>query len=386
MNKFHHCREAQDQKIKVLFLYVSLIYGGAEIGLFRTLKTMDKNRFECSVVSIEKKGPLGEQIEKLGVRVIYLNSAARLFNLFLIFRIAGLLAREKPDILDCCLFYANFFGRAASFFFRPKVVIAEEHCVYNEKRFYHIILDKLLSHFTDRIIACSNSVIDFTSGQEGIKKEKFNLLYNAVDAERFDIAKSKEELREEYSFKREDFIIGTVGTIIPRKGHKYIIEAASQIQEVVARLKILIIGDGPGRRELEDFVRLRGVEDKVIFMGARADIPNLMKMMDIFAFPSLQEGFPIAILEAMYLGLPVIASNISGIPEVISDGKDGFLIEPENSQALGEKITVLYEDKDLRGEIGFNARRRICSDFLPVHYITRLQKLYLEELDNKLKN
>lgn len=374
---------AQVKKAKVMFLYVSLVYGGAEIGLLRTLKTIDKGRFECCVVSIEKKGALAEEIEKLGVRVIYLNSQARLFNLTLIFKIARLLSRERPDILDCCLFYANFFGRAASLFCRPKVVIAEEHCVYGEKRFYHIMLDKFLSYFTDRIIACSDSVIDFTNRQEGIGKEKFYLLHNAVDAARFDIAESKEGLKAGYGFGSEDFIVGTVGTLIYRKGHKYLIEAASFIKRDIPRLKVLIIGSGPIKNELEGLAMRAGVKDNVVFMGSRQDIPGLMKVMDVFAFPSLEEGFPIAILEAMYLGLPVIASSISGIPEVITDAEDGFLVEPKNSRALADRILAVYRDRGLGGKIGFNARNRIAAKFLPGHYISGLQNLYLEEL--KLK-
>lgn len=169
-------------KIKILFLFVNLNYGGAEFGLLRTLKNINKNEFDCSVVSIEKKSPIGEEIEHLGFQVIYLNSKARLFNLFLITKVVRILAYQRPDILHTCLFYANFFGRVASLFHKPPVIITEEHSMYIEKKFFHVILDKILSNLTDKIIVSSNSVLDFIVKQEGIKKDKFYLIYNAVDA------------------------------------------------------------------------------------------------------------------------------------------------------------------------------------------------------------
>ena len=174
-------------KKKILFLFVHLNYGGAEIGLLTTLKSLDKSRFDPIVVSIEKKGIVGEMIEKSGFKVIYLNDKARIFNIPLIPKIVRILRSEKPDILHTSLFYANFFGRIASLFKKPPIIVSEERSMYTEKKFYHVILDKILSVFTNKIIVCSKSVLDFTSKQEKIEKNKFHLIYNAVDQERFNI-------------------------------------------------------------------------------------------------------------------------------------------------------------------------------------------------------
>ncbi len=365
-------------KIKVLFLFVHLDYGGAEVGLLTTLKNIDKSRFDCSVVSIEKKGRIAEEIEKLGFKVTCLDSKARLFNISLIRKIALILEKEKPDILHTSLFYANFFGRAASLFCNPRFIVTEERSMYTEKKFYHVILDRILAGFTDRIIVCSRSVLDFTRKQEGIAEDKFYLIYNAVDAERFNIPGTKEALRKKYGFSGEDFIVGTVGSLIPKKGHRFLIEAVKGLDGQIPRLKTLIIGEGESRAELTALARSLGIENKVVFLGARFDIPGLMKAMDVFVLPSLQEGFPRTLIEAMYTGLPVVASDISGIPEIVREGEDGFLVPPGDPEALKNRILELYNDKPLRGDFAARSRKKIESAYLPKDYVQSLEGLYRE--------
>ncbi len=371
------------RKTKILFLFVHLNYGGAEVGLLTTLKNIDRNRFDCVIVSIEKKGVIGDEIEKLGFKVIYLNTEARLFNIGLIGRMRNVLKEERPDILHTSLFYANFFGRIAALFNKPAVIVTEERSTYTEKRFYHVAIDKVLSAVTDKIIVCSNSVLDFTAKQEKINRNKFHLIYNAVDAGRFDVNQSKDAVRSEYGFSGAEFIIGTVGSVIPKKGHRFLIEAFSGLTNDIPQAKLLIIGDGPERAGLEALAANRSVGDRVLFMGARSDVPRLMKAMDIFVLPSLQEGFPRTLLEAMYSRLPVIASNISGIPETVDDGENGFLAGPGDAGALKDKILRLYKDKDLSKVFGEKARRKIESGYMPKNYTDNLESLYSELLQEK---
>ena len=369
---------------KILFISVHLNYGGAEVGLLTVLKNIDRKRFDCSVLSIEPKGAIGKEIEDVGIEVIYLNESARLFNIPLIWRIAGVLYKKKPDILHTSLFYANFFGRLAALIARPAVIITEEHSMHIEKRFYHILLDRWLSNVTDRIRVCSHSVLDFTSRQEGIPKEKFCVIYNAVDAERFNISQTKDDARRSAGFTPDDFIVGSVGSLIPLKGHRFLVEAVSYLAGELPRLKLVIAGEGKCRDELNTLAKEKGISEKVIFLGVRKEIPQLMRMMDIFVLPSLQEGFPCTIVEAMYMGLPVIASNISGIPEVITSGDNGILVEPGNADTIRKSILALYRDESLRNRLRQAARRKIESAYLPFHYVKQFEALY-DELTEKKK-
>lgn len=364
------------KKTKILYLFVHLNYGGAEVGLFTTLKNINRDEFDCIIVSIEKKGAIGEEIEKIGFKVMYLNDNARLFNLALIGKIWGLLKEMNPDILHTSLFYANFLGRMAAFSARPKAIITEERSMYTEKRFYHVFIDKILSRFTDKIIVCSNSVLDFTVRQEGISRDKFYLIYNAIDAQRFDIKESKEQLRVKYGFSDSDFIVGSVGSVISKKGHIYLIKSAVDLNATIPNLKVVIIGDGADK---DGLMRLSGalmLKDIIVFLGVRKDIPQLMKIMDVFVLPSLQEGFPRTLVEAMYTGLPVVASNLSGIPEIVTDGQNGFLAPPRDSIAIRDRISDLYNQPELRSKFKTNARRTVETGFMPDYHINRLEGLY----------
>lgn len=367
-------------RIKVLYLFVHTNFGGAEVGLLTTLRNIDRSRFDCIVVSIEKKGAVGVEIEKMGIRVIYLDSVARIFNFGLVKKIARILKQETPDILHTSLFYANFFGRLAAIFHRPPVLVTEERSMYTEKRFYHVIIDNLLSHMTDRIITCSKSVTIFTRDQEKIPESKFHLIYNAVDSGRFDIPRRKEDVRRELGFTGEDFVIGTVGSVIPKKGHRFLIEALAMLKKDIPLAKLVIAGDGESRSGLVEMAKDLGISDKIFFLGFRSDIPEVMKAADVFVLPSLQEGFPRTIIEAMYMGLPVIASNISGIPEIIMDGENGFLVPAGNPEELANRILSLYGDPPLRDAMGLKAKGKIESGHLPQNYINDLQSLYEELL------
>ncbi len=370
-------------KKKILFLVVHLNYGGAEVGLLTTLKNIRKDLFDYKILSIERKGPVGEEIEKAGFEVTYLNSRARLYNLALIFKIVRVLKEERPDILHTSLFYANFFGRIASLFWKPSVIITEERSMYTEKKFYHIMLDKLLSGMTDKIIVCSNSVLEFTVQQEKIGKEKFYLIYNAVDADRFSVNETKEALRRRYGFPEQGFIVGSVGSLIPKKGHNLLIEAAVDLSKNIPDFRLLIIGEGESKPFLTEMSRRYGLNNSVNFLGARSDVPQLLKAMDVFILPSFQEGFPRTIIEAMYTGLPVMASKISGIPEIISDGENGLLLPVGNSAIIVAKCLMLYNDPGLRNKIGSSAKKKIESGYLPKDYVQKLEELYAGTLRDK---
>lgn len=374
------------QKIKVLFLYWHLDYGGAEVGLLTTLRHINRERFQCTVLCMEKKGPIGEEIERLGIKVIYLNSTPRLFNIILMWKVFCTLCKLEVDILHTSLFYANFFGRIAALTRKIPIIITEERSMYYEKNIYHVWIDRLLARFTDKIIVCSMSVLNFTMMQEKIPFEKFYLIYNGVDEEIFSISSAKLELRRRYGFSEDQFIIGTVGSIIPKKGHRFLIEAAKCFCAQIPNSKILIVGEGVIKKELEELVQKENLTDFFVFMGARKDIPELMKIMDVFVLSSLQEGFPRVLVEAMYMGLPVIASSVSGVPELILDGESGFLVPPGNSKSICEKILVLNSNNDLRSKMGTKARERIQEHFLSKHYLNKLEALYDDLVAQKISN
>jgi L-malate glycosyltransferase len=373
------------EKIRILFVTVHLDYGGAERGLLTTLRFLDRSRFLAEVVSIEPKGRVGAEIEALGVPVTYLNRRAGIADMRIASGILRIMRRFKPDIIHSSLFYANLHARIAACAQPHTRVITEERSMYTEKRFYHVALDCLLSLRTDAVIVCSRAVLEFTRRQEHLPEKIFRLLYNAVDTPRFTPAMTLSDARAAAKLDPDAFIAGTVGTLIPKKNQSALLSAAAGARAHIPNLQVVIIGDGPLKNDLEKQATALGIRDIVKFPGAQQDLAPWYYSMDAFVLPSLQEGFPRTIVEAMYCGVPVIATRISGIPEIIEEGKNGFLVEAGGHSGIIESLRALFRNPSLRKEIGLRNQERIRAEFTPEQYIAKLQVIYTQLLGSKAR-
>lgn len=372
-----------DKRIKKIFYLIdNLNSGGAEQLLFITLKFLEKKRYVPVVYCIQEKGKIAQEIEEqLAISVHCLNRRCRLWNLRVVIDLMRIFLKERPDILHTNLFYANYFGRIAAIFTRVPVVVITEHGSYsNFKRFYHHWIDFILSLFTAKIIAVSNAVKEYLLKHTLIPGSKITVIYNAVDFEKFDNALKQEKsfMRSKLGFSESDFLLGCVATLAPWKGQFYLLEAFAEIKKFHPNLKLLYVGRDPieFRAQLEDYARKNNLDGSVHFLGERRDVPDILRALDFFIFPSLTEGLGIALLEAMYMGLPAIASGLEGILEIVEDGKDALLSSAGDSQDLANKIRILVEDGQIKNNLGYNAREKVKSNFSPQVFIENLEVLY----------
>jgi glycosyltransferase involved in cell wall biosynthesis len=370
-------------KKKILYLCQTLGIGGAEQLLLTTLKYLDKERFQPVVYCIGEKGAIGEEIEKTGTAVCAMNRRIYLWNIGIARALVKIFRKEKPDILHTNLFYPNYFGRVAAMFARVPIVIATEHGTYSGcKKSYHYLIDFILSFYTTKIIAVSEAVKRYLMIHALIPAKKITVVYNAIDFDRFEKTRKdgKDSAKKKLGFSDTDFLIGCVGNISPWKGYLYLLEAFKAVLGDIPQAKLCIVGrDNLGfRGQLEEFTGDNGLRKSVNFLGERRDIPEILNVLDLFVFPPVTEGLGISLLEAMYMGLPVIASRVEGVSEVVEDEKDGILLPPAQSRLLAEKITGLYRDKNTMLKIAGNARAKIESRFLPKDYIRSLESLYLK--------
>lgn len=175
--------------------------------------------------------------------------------------------------------------------------------------------------------------------------------------------------------------MGIVGKLDEIKGHKYLFKALQEIQALRPGIKCLVVGVGPHEVELKKQTKELGLEDEVIFTGYRQDMPQVMKAIDILACPSLTEAFPLVIIEAMAMGKPVVGTDVGGISEAIVDGTNGFLIPPEDVDALISALQDLIGEKDLRMKMGESGVKRARSNFSIEGTVTEISKIYLELLE-----
>lgn len=234
--------------------------------------------------------------------------------------------------------------------------------------------------FMDRVIAVSegNRRLFRVLGRI---PDKVRTIHNGLDLSAFDPAKPAARSRSAMGIAESDFVVGIIGVFDRIKGHTHLFEA---LQKMAAGgrgvFRCLVVGDGRERNPIHRDVRDRGISDRVRFLGYRTDIADLLRLMDVVVLPSLQESFPRVPLEAMAMGVPVVATTVGGIPESVSDGETGILVPPGDGAAIRDALVRLVDDPALRKRMGETGRRRVREQFSIEANIARTEALYLEVL------
>ncbi len=349
--------------------------------LLTTVKYLDRDKFLPVVYCIGEKGEIGREIEDNQIKLVALNQKPRLWRMKIALELKKILTQEKPDIVHTHLFYANYFGRIAAIMAKvPAVVITEHGTHSNFKKAYHHFIDYILSFFTSGTIAVSKAVQRYLTAYTLIPSKKITVIYNAVDFKRFDEAYycDKGLIRKKLGYLTDDLLIGCVSNLAPWKGQFSLLRAFAEVVKHFPLAKLCIIGrDTAGfQKKLVVYVKKNNLVKNVFFLGERKDIPEILKAIDIFVFPSLTEGLGISLLEAMYMGLPAVATATEGILEVVDNNTDGIMVPAGNHKVMAEKIIKLLKDRQKMGEIGLKARRKVMSLFSPGAYIGKLELFY----------
>ena len=233
-------------------------------------------------------------------------------------------------------------------------------------------------YYVDAIIGVS-SQIECTYKAEG-ERFRVTCIRNGIDLDGRSMQTDRWRTRKDLDVDPETSLIGTIGRLTPVKGIRYLLEAATILLRQGAKVKILVVGEGSIRQDLMAQTHSLGITDNVVFLGHREDTDVLMQAMDIFALPSLSEGIPMALLEAMAASRPIVASRVGGIPEIIEDGVDGYLVEPMDVNNLAERCQRLIESPDVARKMGEQGRKRVERDFSATAMADRVASVYKELL------
>ncbi len=296
----------------------------------------------------------------------------------LVLRLRDLLRQLKPDIVHTHLQHADLYGISAARLAGVKVTLTSRH---NENAFRykpHIrLVNRRLWRMVNAGIAISESVARFAVEVEQAPPYKIHVVYYGLlhnpqqAAERPLIAAAK---RHELGFGDDDLLIGMACRLVEQKGVEYALEAFQQITQRFPNAHLIIAGDGPLRAGLENAAKKSA--DHVHFLGWREDAPQLMAAFDLFLMPSLWEGFGLAALEAMAQRVPVIASRVSSLPEIIQHGETGLLVPTRDVRALAGALSTLLGDRALRQHMGLMAEDRVETQFNAAHMVDQTLKIY----------
>jgi len=364
-------------RIKVLHLLVSLPVGGAEDLVAAIVTGLDYQRFEVQAATIGPPGAIGEELTRAGYPVHSLGLDIKDDpDLKIISRVRRLLQDFGPDILHCHLYHPNYYGRLAALGLGLKGVVASVHNSYTTVKFHRRVWNYLLALGTDRVLVSSPQVWQDVHRYDAVPTAKLQIIPYGIRLEELDPDLTPTEAKAGLGLS--GFCLGVVGRLEEQKGHRFLLEALPFLSKEISGLSVLLVGDGRLRDDLERQARGLGVENLVNFLGTRRDLPRLFRAMDIFVQPSLWEGLPLALLMAMGAGLPPVATRVSGVTEVISDGANGRLAPPGDSQALARAILDLARQPRLLRQMGDAARQTVADNYSQQAMLKKLETLYLD--------
>lgn len=277
-------------------------------------------------------------------------------------RLRRWLANRRPALVHTHLIHADLYGRLATPRASGGVLISSKHSAttWGRRRLY-LALDRLATARASRVIAISRAVADWHTATGCVPAEKLRVVLYGLDGERF----RREHRPFAAGFTPDDFVVCTVSRLIPVKGLEVLIAAFSRVVERCPRAVLAIAGDGPELPRLQEQVAALGLQGRVRLFGhlGSSEISGLLGQAHLFALPTFSEGFGLVLLEAMAWDLPVVASRVTSIPEIVLDGHTGLLVPPGEVNALADALLALAADPDRARAMGSAGRRRLEAEF-----------------------
>jgi glycosyltransferase involved in cell wall biosynthesis len=369
---------AAARKLRVLTLIntVSKI-GGAERLAANLVFRLDPTRFERIVCTTRR--PPGEtfddELRTAGVEIVSLDRGTRL-DVTAWAPLISLLRREPVDIIHAHKHGANLWGVVLGRLMRVPVVIAHEHAWSWDGQLFRRFLDReLIARGADAVLAVSEHSRRRMIEQEGMDQRVVRLLPNGIPAL---APPSGRDVRRELGIAQDDLVLGSVSVLRPQKALHVLIQAAAQLAPEFPGLKVVIAGRGDEEARLRALVHKLALEETVLLVGQRNDVPDLLAALDIAVCCSDFEGSPLAVMEYMAAGLPVVATRVGGVPELIEDGAHGLLIDRGDADALARAVASLLRNPVLRAELGARARERQRREFDIDAMVRRLETVYEE--------
>ncbi len=373
--------QPRKRRLRILHLITSLHRGGAENHLLALTSHIDRQRFDVEVAVLTGEGELIPDFEALGVRVHRLGARRRI-DLGATRRLAELLRTNAYDVLHSHLFRADLYACLAAFQLRsrrPKLVSTR----HNDDRFFlHPLIGVLhyvVSARLDMIIAISDHIARFTIARGVWDTRRVRRVYHGLEAPSdAEVERRRSALRQDLGLAGDEFLIGNVGRLAPQKGQRHLVRAIPLLLDRVPNAHVVIVGGGDLEGYLRELAEELGVSDRVHVLGPRRDVPAIMQAIDLFAMPSIWEGFGIVLLEAMAAGKPIVASRVATIPEVVLDAETGLLVPPGDPAALADAIATLAGDERRARALGEAGRARLHHSFSIEKMVGDTELLYEE--------
>jgi glycosyltransferase involved in cell wall biosynthesis len=377
-------------KMRILLAIDDASLGGGQMHVLLLAKYLRGDNFDVEIAT-EAAGWLVDEALKLDIVVHQIAISNRLtwqsFD-----RIVNLLSSQQFDVVHTHGGTAGFWIRCVSLYLKKRPVLVHTYHGLHYlnisrhgikaipqllKRSIFQTIDRLLLTHTDRIICVCRSDYEKAIAVGVANSTKTSIVYNGIEIDRFSLPLDRQKIRQLFEIAPTEFIFGTVGRLHEQKGHQFLLQAVARLEDPA---RVLIVGDGELRDELVELATDLQISDRVSFLGARTDIYEFLSAIDVFVLPSLWEGQPIALLEALAIGKSCIATNVDGIPEIIDNEVNGYLVPPRDVEALATAMNLAIDRPKLIQHNIDPSSSQIDRKFLAQNMATEISNIYLNNI------
>ncbi len=378
--------------MKILHLRDSGGIFGAERILLSIVSNLDRRRFTPSVLCMVTKGTEGQAlmqaVKQHGIEGHSFRVRGR-FDPRAIVALRKMVLETQVDVIHCHDFKSNFYGLLGTLGTETRRVATAHGSTLNRSLKYYQLVDTYFTlRFFHKVITVSQKLTEFYRDR-GFPRKKIVEVLNGLDVHHFETRVREQKWvgnSPEIAIPEGRTVLGTVGRLFPEKGVDILLKSFCRLQKMFPDLFLLVVGDGPERGRLESLSESLGVGDHVFFTGVLENVVPAFRVMDIFVIPSLREGLPNVILEAIFFGKRVVATDVGSVPLVIEDGKTGMLVKPGSVDSLTKGIQRCLEQEAETLELVVRARERLDSEFTSELMVGKTEKIYIEVMEKKDEN
>jgi glycosyltransferase involved in cell wall biosynthesis len=368
------------QPISVLFFANSEVRAGVEEHILSLLHGLDRSHFRLHLAATPELlrlfgSDLPRDVEALPL------SLCSPKNLGAAYRLARILRERKIEILHSHAFYASLLASPIAWLCRVPVVIETQHGREAWRHGWlkeHYFVDRLVGRFVDQYIAVSEANARYLTEEKGLPARKVGVIWNGIDLTRFEPARvAPPGIKKSVGCNDGDPLLLVVGRLEPQKGHRVLLDAFPAVSRDFPRARLVCIGEGALRSELESKARSLGLEGNVLFVGYQSNVPDWLAAADVTVLPSFYEGLPLTAIECLASGKPMVATSVDGTPEVVVNEKTGLTVPPGDAELLAAALCRLLREPELRRQLGAAGRLWVEEQFSIQKQVFKTQELYL---------
>ncbi len=379
-------------KCNILYVIENIEFGGGERVFSQIIRGLDKERFGVFVAS-NPGGIFEKKLTEVGIKINPVRMTNR-YNLGIISRLKKIIKTKDVQIVHSQGGRADFFARIAARIANVPIIISsmamlvEGYDVSILRKGLYVSIDRWTERWVNKFTVLSEAMRRSLIEGHKIPSENIVKIYNGIEIEEYnpdlkEIRNKKLEVRRELGLKNDVPVIGAIGRLVWQKGFEYLIRAAPEVLKKCPEARFLIVGEGPLKNKLILTGEKLNVADRIIYTGFRNDIKEILTSIDVLAMPSLLEGLPMVLLEAMAMAKPIVATRIDGVTEVLENSKTGLLVPAKNSHALAEAIVGILNDQAKANFFGQNAKEAAKEKFSVKKMVEQIELAYEKLLREK---